>query len=409
MLRRGTGTPADEVARNQRERLFGAMIAVVSEKGYETTTVEDLIELSGVSRSDFYRHFENKQDCFVATVEAVVEATIASITRATVPAGEGRARKAFDALIELVVDQVAAARVCFVELHVAGAEAEKAAQPAFEAFERVIGDTLEQIPGREGMPPQIVRSMIGGVRKVIHTRLYRAEESSLPDLGPELWQWGLSYYPPPQELRGPRRRRKLEPNEFDGYTPEERICRATSAAIAERGYRATSVADIAERASISPKTFYTHFKNKEESTLAALDLGGAQLLGTVVPAARRARDWRAAVRAVYESMCSFFAAEPDFARLTIAEVYAAGPRALAERDRIIRRLQSMLAPGYQQAPATPAVTSEAIGGAIYALLYDQLRAGGPASLPRVTPLATYMTLTPFVGPYEAVVIANGGG
>ena len=31
----GAGTPAEEVARNQRERLFGAIVALVSEKGYE--------------------------------------------------------------------------------------------------------------------------------------------------------------------------------------------------------------------------------------------------------------------------------------------------------------------------------------------------------------------------------------
>jgi AcrR family transcriptional regulator len=52
--------PRAEVVRNQRERLFGAMIAVVSEKGYEATTVADVIELCGVSRSDFYKHFANK-------------------------------------------------------------------------------------------------------------------------------------------------------------------------------------------------------------------------------------------------------------------------------------------------------------------------------------------------------------
>src|ERR1044072_3298120 len=66
MMRPGRGTPREEAERNQRERLFAAMVATVAEKGYEATTVADLVELSGVSRSAFYRHFDDKQGCFLA-------------------------------------------------------------------------------------------------------------------------------------------------------------------------------------------------------------------------------------------------------------------------------------------------------------------------------------------------------
>src|SRR5215218_5357838 len=75
-LRPGRGTPRDEAQRNQRERLFAAMVATVGEKGYEATTVADLVELSGVSRSAFYRHFDDKQACFLAAVKAMVEPTL---------------------------------------------------------------------------------------------------------------------------------------------------------------------------------------------------------------------------------------------------------------------------------------------------------------------------------------------
>ena len=68
--------PRDEADRNQRERLFAAMVATVAEKGYEATTVADLVELSGVSRSAFYRHFEDKQECFLTAAEALIEPTL---------------------------------------------------------------------------------------------------------------------------------------------------------------------------------------------------------------------------------------------------------------------------------------------------------------------------------------------
>src|SRR2546425_573697 len=66
------GMDRDEVARNQRTRIFGAMIEAVAGHGYHETTVADVIALAGVSRRAFYELFANKQDCFLATHDIVV-------------------------------------------------------------------------------------------------------------------------------------------------------------------------------------------------------------------------------------------------------------------------------------------------------------------------------------------------
>src|SRR6201994_4696083 len=103
-MRPGRGTPREEAERNQRERLFAAMVATVADKGYEATTVADLVELSGVSRSAFYKHFEDKQACFLAAIEAMVGPALQTL--ATNPdTGMKGARKAFASFIELIVDQ----------------------------------------------------------------------------------------------------------------------------------------------------------------------------------------------------------------------------------------------------------------------------------------------------------------
>ena len=49
----GPGRPREGVLANQRERLFGAMVASVSERGYRATAVNDLVEISGVSSRTF--------------------------------------------------------------------------------------------------------------------------------------------------------------------------------------------------------------------------------------------------------------------------------------------------------------------------------------------------------------------
>jgi AcrR family transcriptional regulator len=106
----GAGTPPEEVARNQRERLFAAAVAVASEKGYEAMTVADLLELSGVSRSAFYVHFADKSECLTAAAAELLELALAALA----PSAEDGARREpgedFSRFFELLASQPAAAR-----------------------------------------------------------------------------------------------------------------------------------------------------------------------------------------------------------------------------------------------------------------------------------------------------------
>lgn len=52
-------------------------------------------------------------------------------------------------------------------------------------------------------------------------------------------------------------------------------------------------------------------------------------------------------------------------------------------------------------PAAGSQAPEAIGGAVYALIHHQVKTKGPESMPELAPMATYMTLAPFVGAEEA--------
>src|SRR6478609_3320966 len=127
-LRPGRGTPREEAERNQRERLFAAMVATVAEKGYEATTVADLVELSGVSRSAFYKHFSDKQNCFLAAIEALIGPALERASEALTPGDEGpsdpeRTRTVFEDLIRGIAAQPAAAAMCLVEVYAGGPEA----------------------------------------------------------------------------------------------------------------------------------------------------------------------------------------------------------------------------------------------------------------------------------------------
>lgn len=411
-LRPGQRLPPDQVARNQRERLFAALVAVVAEKGYEATRVADLLDLSGVSRSAFYEHFDDKEACLLAALDAFVAPTIgaiADVNASREPLGEKQTLAAFEAIIHLIVAQPATSRMCFVEIYAAGPRAVEKIDLMTDVFQDFVGATLHRMPSRKGMPPEIVRAVLGGLRRIVHTRLYRGEEAKLIELLPQMWDWCLSYLPPPVALRRPRWRPSASAGRPDGYDPAERILRALASVVAEKGYPATTVNDIASRASISLSTFYAHFADKEEAMLAAVDSGSAQMLATTLPAFRRASDWPHAVRGAFGAMFAFCAAEPEYTTLGAIDVYAAGRRVLERRDQVIEGMQALLVPGYEIKPDASPVAAEAIGGAIYSMIYDQVRSGAIESMAELAPLATYMTLTPFIGAEEACAVANSDG
>ncbi|MFB6789582.1 TetR family transcriptional regulator [Streptomyces olivaceus] len=60
--RRGAGTDAAAVRPPMREALVAAAFRLFVERGYEETTVDDIVALAGVGRRSFFRYFPSKED-----------------------------------------------------------------------------------------------------------------------------------------------------------------------------------------------------------------------------------------------------------------------------------------------------------------------------------------------------------
>lgn len=409
-LRPGGASPEEETAASQRERIFGAIVAAVAEKGYEGTTVADIGDLSGVSKSSYYEHFADKEAGVVATVEALLSPTLEFAAANGIGGGEEEARRGFERGIELIASQAAAARLCLVDVYAAGPRAVKLLEATVAGLADLLAQTFEQIEGREDMPIEIVRALIGGIQKVIYKRLLRGEEAELTALAPDLWQWLLSVPPPPGPLR-PSRVRTVKALSFEDRqlpsAPPERLLRALAAVVSEKGYQEAKIAEVVERAKTSRRTFYEYFDSKEDAMVAALDSGSAQMLAAALPAFRRGGDWPHAVRDTQRAMLHFAAEEPEYGRLGAVDMYGAGPRALEQREMVTEGMEGLLQPGFEVAPEVPAIAAEAVGGALYALLYDFVKAEGPERLPALVPSFVYVTLAPFLGAEEAYAVATG--
>jgi AcrR family transcriptional regulator len=425
-LRPGPGTPREEVLANQRERLFGAMVASVAARGYRATTVGDLVEISGVSSRTFYELFPDKQACFLATLEATIQAAVAFAAarageKVDEPAAAGvalpdpevgetweeSAGRGLRAFAEMIVAQPGASRLALVEAYTAGPEALAPLERATKGFEWLTRQVLERSPERAEMPDEMVIALLGSQQEIARNRLLEGRERELPRLTEELWGLLLSYRPPPEPLRPAGRPPKPQPETAGAHDHAERALRALATVVAEEGYEEATVDAVLRRAQMSATTFYANFHGKDDAMLAAIDSACAQIVAAMLPAFRRAPDWPSGVRSAFGALFSFLASRPALANLAMVEVYAAGLEAMLRRVEALRPLQELIAGGFELAPQTPRITAEGIAGGVYMLTFRRLRDAGAGALPALAPICTYITLSPFVGAEEARRVANG--
>jgi AcrR family transcriptional regulator len=400
----GPGVTREEVELNQRERLYGATVAVTARKGYAETTVTDLLRVAGVSPTTFYKYFPDKEACFLATLEVLVAGVVA--VTASRLRGEGdwgdRAQAGMRAFMELLVTQPEAARVCVIESEAAGQRAIAIVETAVAEFEEMVRSVFDELPDQQRMPAEMITAMVGAVRKIMQTRLHRHDEGALLEMVPQLFDLALLYQPPPGPLPD-RSRRKIAPSPVTPGVdePAERIERATMEVVARKGYAETTLADIATEAGVSLRTFYATFAGKTEAFEACLLRARLRMAAATVPAYKRTSSWPEAVWVLIYTGLAFFELEPSFARLITVDIYSAGRKALEGRDRAIESTRHYVETGPLSSGLDNPVVAEAIQSGLYAILSERIRSRRHRDLRGLAPLMIYMTLAPFLGAEEA--------
>jgi AcrR family transcriptional regulator len=82
-----------------------------------------------------------------------------------------------------------------------------------------------------------------------------------------------------------------------------RLLEATFAVVAEEGYREMTVGRVAARASLSRRTFYELFSDREDCFLYAFDYALDVLVERARPAFESEREWVASVRSSRPAAC----------------------------------------------------------------------------------------------------------
>jgi AcrR family transcriptional regulator len=191
---------------------------------------------------------------------------------------------------------------------------------------------------------------------------------------------------------------------FVAENQRERILAAVADVTSAASYGEMTVEDIIVTAGVSRRTFYEHFKNKDEAFLAAYDEVAAQLVERVVTALEAEEGFAERARAGLGAFLGFVADDPAFARMSIVEVLAAGPEAIRRRNEAMKAFSALLEENAREllGDAAPApLTSETVVGGIYEVVYTRVLRGQFRELPKLLPDLTYSALLPYLGPEAA--------
>jgi AcrR family transcriptional regulator len=405
--RRGLGRTFTE--RRQRARLEAAMIEAVSRHGYPETTVAELVGIAAVSKSTFYAHFRDKEDCFFVTFDTIMDEVAARVGVAfrSQTGLERRLAAGFTKFADFLVNESDAASLVVVDSLALGSAVVPHLERASESFEVTLRKELEGERRFHGEPtPLAVRAIVGGIRTVIYKALRSGRPEELLEHAEALLSWALAYMSG-ERLPHPVAARPLPPNAVGNPDPEEipwsepadsplsraqlsqrqRILRATAQAATKLGYAHLTIPAISTTAGTSNQTFYQHFESKEQAFIQAFERVGQRALTAIFTAAATESEWQAIVEVGMRGFLEYLASEPLFARLAFFELPTAGATALDHGENSLQSFTGFLEPEALPPgiPPLPPVQIEAIGGAIWWTIQREIAAGNLEAIPDMAP------------------------
>lgn len=169
-------------ADERRKQLFDVALSLFAERGYESTTMEEIADAAGVTKPLVYQHFASKRALYLELVGTVAEELLGSIGAATAAARSPRAQveDGFAAYFHMVVTHETAFRLLYARSSPADLEAGNALRRVEDAIAEAIDPLIAA-----GLAPEhrrfvayaVVGMAEGACRHWIETRPARPRAS----------------------------------------------------------------------------------------------------------------------------------------------------------------------------------------------------------------------------------------
>jgi AcrR family transcriptional regulator len=190
------GLSPEYVAQNQRQRLLVAIAETLDEKGYDKTTVSLVGARARVSKSDFYRHFTSKDECFVAAYDEAVEDLRVEMLAACAKQGDWAEGvcAGLAAALAWFAGEPARANLLLVEGLRAGGEIDDHFLAALQSFVPPLRDSAPSGAAVAGRPEAADEAVIGGVVSLLGRRVLAGETERMEEFFPEVAEFALTPY-----------------------------------------------------------------------------------------------------------------------------------------------------------------------------------------------------------------------
>jgi len=171
------GIAPELIERNQRERLISAMAELCGERGYGETAVAEVAKRAGVSTASFYRQFEDKRACMLASFEELFGRLCEALAHSCAPDADTRekARAGAAVVADLLRSDLPTARLLSLEILAVGSEGVRAQHDAIERLAGLLrSDDLEA-----GSEPDAAWAVVAAMTALVGKR---ASDGRAPDL-----------------------------------------------------------------------------------------------------------------------------------------------------------------------------------------------------------------------------------
>ncbi len=170
--------------------MLEAMVRVAAAKGYEATTVADVIEAAGVSREAFDATFVGKEGCFLEAYDAVIDVLVAHVSTAfESTVGQpwpDRIAAGLRALVDLLASEHDIARMAMVEVTAVGEDARIRYRAALGRFTYFLEEGRTFSSQGDELPSDTARFAIGGATSMIFDEIRAGRGPELRRILPDL-------------------------------------------------------------------------------------------------------------------------------------------------------------------------------------------------------------------------------
>ena len=172
------------------------MLVVSGELGFERVAVRHVIERARTSRATFYKHFEDREDCFAQAYGDAAEWLYRRLvgTARRQPTWREGVRAALAELLEFCANRPALAKALLVEVHAAGERALALRRDLMERLSRALDGARREIPTRQAPPPITSDFIVGAIDTLLAAKLLDGDAEHAPEMLPGLLHFVVMQY-----------------------------------------------------------------------------------------------------------------------------------------------------------------------------------------------------------------------